>query len=442
MADELGKKKPDLGAGSSSMPAPKQASTPKPAPNTASKPAPAQKAAGFSAPKQAAPKQPAMKPSKPTPAPAPQKSAWDHNNNPGSAVTTKALEDFTRGYLKKDGGVSDDFINKTVSGLSRNSKQADFYKQKMKEAYEREQASKMFGTDLTNPQKTPNTGWAKNYLDEIDKYGSTVVGNDDKYNNYEVTKDGDKFYANYYRDSFDGPNDDYRTPIVFKDENGNDVEGYDSFDDIVDALHKDGYINKDPRPSIDYDEIEKRKNETPEESYARMQEDWKKDREQLSQQEDSDGSSITDEDLAKWKEQSASEEEEYGRQMKEKYGDLPEGWENMDEEQIAKTVRDKEYNDLLEQAGYTSEVFKDLSQAIRETNGAGDQNALKGIIRQYQESGELSREEGAWLMNMFLERKYAEGYNPEEDEIQDLKSMIERKKASELFNQDLSKNKA
>lgn len=241
MADELGKKKPDLGAGSSSTPAPKQASTPKPAPNTVSEPAPAPKAAGFSAPKQAAPKQPAMKPSKSTPAPAPQKSAWDHNNNPGSAVTTKALEDFTRGYLKKDGGVSDDFINKTVSGLSRNSKQADFYKQKMKEAYEREQASKMFGTDLTKNQEQGN------YYDSLSKkldsgetvnidagllpyeHGFETSGNEDLAIDARKNEDG-KYDLYMYPETENGPVSGYEEPAYT----------FDTFDELK-SFVENGY---------------------------------------------------------------------------------------------------------------------------------------------------------------------------------------------------------
>lgn len=306
MADELGKKKPDLGAGSSSTPAPKQVSAPKPA---ASNPASAPKAANLNAPKQPkvdttrqkimnqgfAPKnysstnQKLQNWGKKNKKYVDQKStsdyyddnpdfwaigeddifqnedgsyrverkgqqigsyknddelfkyldetylpkkdnSWNIDNNPGSAVTTKELEDFTRDYLTKAGGLSDKFINEEVAKLSQNSRKADFYKQKMKDAYEKEQASK---SNQNNP-----------YLDEINKYGGTIVGNDEQHNNYEVTKDGDKFYANTHKDSFDGPNEDAKSPIVFQDNNGNDVEGFDSFDEIMDALYKSGYLKR------------------------------------------------------------------------------------------------------------------------------------------------------------------------------------------------------
>ena len=45
----------------------------------------------------------------------------------------------------------------------------------------------------------------------------------------------------------------------------------------------------------------------------------------------------TEEEKAKWK----AEDEEYGRKMKEKYGELPDGWENMSEERIAQKVAEK-----------------------------------------------------------------------------------------------------
>lgn len=91
--------------------------------------------------------------------PAPQQQVWDKNNEPGSGAVTKELEDFTRDYLTKSGGLSDEFIEKTIQSLRGDSRKADFYKQKMKEAYEREQASKLFGTDLNKKEEyDPETG--------------------------------------------------------------------------------------------------------------------------------------------------------------------------------------------------------------------------------------------------------------------------------------------
>lgn len=301
MADELGKKKPDLGAGSSSMPAPKQASTPKPAPNTVSKPAPAPKAAGFSAPKQ--PKQDA--PAKPkatnpfkgnqmpgfdgmdklwdnmsnsgqkvvdnakqqkmpnvrpdatqkkimnqgfapkqNPTSTNPKRVWDKNNNPGSAVTTKELEDFTRDYLKKSGGLSDEFINKTVSGLSQNSRQADFYKQKMKDAYEREQASEMFGTDLNKEEAPKKLGHDFDSLSkELDsgemvnidagllpyEHGFETSGNEDLAIDARKNEDG-KYDLYMYPETENGPVSGYEEPAYT----------FDTFDELK-SFVENGY---------------------------------------------------------------------------------------------------------------------------------------------------------------------------------------------------------
>jgi len=172
MADELNKKKPDLGAGVSSpapSPAPKanpnpapKVNTPKPAaaPKQNSSPAPAApKANNFSAPKQTAPKQPKVDP-----------------------VRQKIIN---QGFAPKD--------------------------------------------------------WKKSAIDDIDKFGGTNVGvkNGQAIDAY---KHNNKFYARTYADKENGaPSEDDMSDIYFKDTNGNDIDGFDTFEELVEALHKDGY---------------------------------------------------------------------------------------------------------------------------------------------------------------------------------------------------------
>ena len=65
----------------------------------------------------------------------PQQPIWDKNNEPGSATTTKELEEYVREQMKKDGGLNDNFIDAYVSNLHKDSKQADFWKQRMKDDF-------------------------------------------------------------------------------------------------------------------------------------------------------------------------------------------------------------------------------------------------------------------------------------------------------------------
>lgn len=308
MADELGKKKPDLGAGSSSMPAPKQASAPKPAPVAQNspkpvnnKPAPAPKAASFSAPKQAAPEQPKVSDPfkgnkmpnvqpdatqkkimnqgfapKQNPTNAKPNRVWDKNNNPGSAVTTKELEDFTRDYLKKSGGLSDEFINKTVSGLSQNSRQADFYKQKMKDAYESEQASDMFGTDLNKPQtsrydfdslsKELDSGKTVNIDAGLLPYehGFETSGNEDLAIDARKNEDG-KYDLYMYPETENGPVSGYEEPAYT----------FDTFDELK-SFVENGYKRNETDERAKASELYKidlNKNYDPDEWYADFRSD-------------------------------------------------------------------------------------------------------------------------------------------------------------------------
>ncbi len=97
----------------------------------------------------------------------------------------------------------------------------------------------------------------------------------------------------------------------------------------------------------------------------------------------------TEEEKAKWKE----EDEEYGRQMKEKYGELPDGWENMSEEQIAKKVAGKKVEiPEDEEAEYernkkqfkdfivNHENYKPMVSAIKTQQGLMDKLNKQGFL--------------------------------------------------------------
>ena len=66
-----------------------------------------------------------------------EKPQWDPANNPGSAVTSKELEEFVKEQMKKDGGLNDNFIDAYVSNLYKNANAADYWKQKMKDAWDK-----------------------------------------------------------------------------------------------------------------------------------------------------------------------------------------------------------------------------------------------------------------------------------------------------------------
>ena len=160
MADELNKKKPDLGAGvSSPAPSPAPKANPNPAPKVnAPKP--------VAAPKQIAPKQPKADP-----------------------VRQKIIN---QGFAPKD--------------------------------------------------------WKKSAIDDIDKLGSTNVGVGNG-KAVDAYKHNNKFYARTYADKEGGaPSEDDMSDILFKGADGNDIDGFDTFEELMEALHKDGYpVNEELR---------------------------------------------------------------------------------------------------------------------------------------------------------------------------------------------------
>ena len=67
---------------------------------------------------------------------------YDPMNEPGSGGVTKELVDFVREQLKADGGLNDNFIDAYLSKMPQNSNQADYWKGKMKEAWEKKNGGK------------------------------------------------------------------------------------------------------------------------------------------------------------------------------------------------------------------------------------------------------------------------------------------------------------
>ena len=75
---------------------------------------------------------------------------------------------------------------------------------------------------------------------ELQDMGATVVGEQgDRVT--EVTTDGEKFYARTYRTNYNGPIDGTEEELQFKAANGEFVDGFDSVEEVIDALKKDGY---------------------------------------------------------------------------------------------------------------------------------------------------------------------------------------------------------
>ena len=65
-----------------------------------------------------------------------EKPQWDPDNNPGSAVVTKELEDYARNYLTKQ-GYDKTFVDSMVEDLHKNSNRAEWFKAKMKAEWDK-----------------------------------------------------------------------------------------------------------------------------------------------------------------------------------------------------------------------------------------------------------------------------------------------------------------
>ena len=85
------------------------------------------------------------------------------------------------------------------------------------------------------PQEKKNS-FVMNAENELAKQGSTIVG-ENRDETIEVTMIGDKYYAKGYKTNFDGPVSDTEYDIEFE---GVD-DGFDSLEEIIGALKKDGY---------------------------------------------------------------------------------------------------------------------------------------------------------------------------------------------------------
>ena len=91
---------------------------------------------------------------------------------------------------------------------------------------------------IKQPEKPKNP--IETAKEELQQNGYLVVGEDgDRVT--EVTSDGEKLYAKTYRTNYDGPIESTEDELWFKDANGNTIEAFDSLEDILAALQKDGY---------------------------------------------------------------------------------------------------------------------------------------------------------------------------------------------------------
>lgn len=95
-----------------------------------------------------------------------------------------------------------------------------------------------YADELTvNPVEENNGGnnLISNANDELNKNGATVVG--EKGNSVvEVTTDGQKYYAKTYETDFNGPIEGTESDIEF-----DDADGFNSLEEVLNALNKDGY---------------------------------------------------------------------------------------------------------------------------------------------------------------------------------------------------------
>ena len=106
---------------------------------------------------------------------------WNNEDNPGSAVVSGRLMNYVRKTLSEDPELSPEFIDKMVKGLYQNSNQADYYKGKMKEDWERRKASKLYDTDLNKNQSEEDFGYDSGNQKDINLYNylTQTLGHDD-----------------------------------------------------------------------------------------------------------------------------------------------------------------------------------------------------------------------------------------------------------------------
>ena len=392
MADELKEKKPDSGSGSSSVSAPKQAPapTPKPQPQAQPKQTPVQKSGASSVPKT---NTPTNKPASPKVDPVRQKII-NQGFGPSKEQRAKSFNDLHNKLRTKYGTKAQHF---------------DPY---MEDDYDQPNNAFAFHTDGKGSRRS---------------------------NYFEQNPDGTYKYS-YRKGTHDGEE-------VIED-NLDDAGVEAKFDEIYKGMEEPDTSNL----SIDYNEIERRKNETPEQSATRLQDDLKTQREELNKQNlanQGDAEDVqlpTDGERAKWK----ANDEEYGRQMKEKYGELPEGWENMDEIEIAQKSglvsfseqganRLRNVSERLKSAGFDDVNFNKHHEGLDFANSNGEQFLIlpdstdSNVFALFDNNGNIVKSninvDDKESLNSAIEA--AEAYSSEQNE---------RSKASQLFGTDLNKN--
>lgn len=287
MADELNKKKPDLGAGvSSPAPSPAPKANPNPAPKV-------------SVPKQVSPQaKPVSNSNSERGFNVPNKLKSTPSNNSANVFddynkqkkvfdlpSTKSASQATHKYVKKQTNIpaegklkkqdqsrkeevkkndlkyiadrmssnNGQISDKDFDEVIRLSQDYGITEQDLKDVFG-DYASQFYSENTPNPapkvdpvrQKIIDQGfapkdWKKSAIDDIDKLGSTNVGTGNG-KAVDAYKHNNKFYARTYADKEGGaPSEDDMSDISFKGADGNDIDGFDTFEELMEALHKDGY---------------------------------------------------------------------------------------------------------------------------------------------------------------------------------------------------------
>jgi len=259
-------------------------------------------------------------------------------------------------------------------------------------------------------------GFDQNQMDYIEAYAKQVFGEDfdDDYDE-EFGDNNEESSA----DNFDKEPDDYEK---IQKQIGNFNKLYDSIqyagydkldeleDDVENAYNSEEISDKDyekltemlteKRLTGEYDEIRKSAREQDEAMRARLKTGNVHGEGNKATAEVEDVKPATKEDKAKWK----KEDDDYGEQLKKKYGwdVLPEGYENMSEEEIVNAQKSKEepykakydYEDFEDARFYPTKSTMDGSRwvgryrGIAEAHGLDRYNDYKGFNEKFKPVGD------------------------------------------------------
>lgn len=268
MADELNKKNPNFDSGSSSESAPKPKTIGTPAPNVP-KPKQTPTTKPQLAPKSSMPKKMTVKPGNPNlgeSAPVGiQRKRFESDKHANKRLNkmfneTKAAtlgvwnHDNTHPMAKPNSVKFNPNLEYKPSQEQIKQARQKIMAQGFRPKSDQE-ANKL--VDEVKPEQPKQLSPKAQSLQEIDRLGGTNVGVGNG-NAIDAFKYNGKYYARSYPDSFDGPGDDDMTDIYFQDENGNDIDGFDSFEELMSALHKDGYPVYDSLLEKESDEADER----------------------------------------------------------------------------------------------------------------------------------------------------------------------------------------